>query len=61
MCDRIEAHRRNYKKEDDSTPSEFDIPFMFAFRVLYSIGVIYLLVGSLPVSGSHHDRFYNMD
>jgi hypothetical protein len=26
-----------------------DIPFMFAFRVLYNIGVIYLLVGSLQV------------
>lgn len=50
ICDRIEEHRRKYKKENDSTPPEFDIPFMFAFRVLYNIGVIYLLVGSLPVS-----------
>jgi hypothetical protein len=52
ICDRIEVHRRKYKKENDSTPPEFDIPFMFAFRVLYNIGVIYLLVGSLPVSAS---------
>ncbi|GAA5805248.1 hypothetical protein HPULCUR_010762 [Helicostylum pulchrum] len=50
ICDRIEEHRRKYKKENDSTPPEFDIPFMFAFRVLYNIGVIYLLVGSLPQS-----------
>ncbi|KAI9350964.1 hypothetical protein BD770DRAFT_393997 [Pilaira anomala] len=50
ICDRIEEQRRKYKKENDSTPPEFDIPFMFAFRVLYNIGVIYLLVGSLPQS-----------
>ncbi|KAI7897092.1 uncharacterized protein EV154DRAFT_490449 [Mucor mucedo] len=51
ICDRIEVHRQKYKKEEnDITPPEFDIPFMFAFRVLYNIGVIYLLVGSLPQS-----------
>jgi hypothetical protein len=31
------------------TLSDTDIPFMFAFRVLYNIGIIYLLVGSLQV------------
>ncbi|KAI8883979.1 hypothetical protein K501DRAFT_248726 [Backusella circina FSU 941] len=50
ICDRIELHRRQYKKESEVTSSEFDIPFMFAFRVLYNIGVIYLLVGSIPQS-----------
>ncbi|KAI8975612.1 hypothetical protein BDF20DRAFT_879626 [Mycotypha africana] len=30
--------------------TDMDIPFMFAFRVLYNIGIIYLLVGSLQQS-----------
>lgn len=50
ICDRIEIQRRRFKKEIDSAPPEFDIPFMFAFRILYNIGIIYLLVGSLPQS-----------
>ncbi|KAI9309208.1 hypothetical protein BJ944DRAFT_245922 [Cunninghamella echinulata] len=45
ICDRIEAERRNENKSE-----ELDIPFMFAFRVLYSIAVIYLLVGSVQQS-----------
>ncbi|CAO3690764.1 unnamed protein product [Rhizopus stolonifer] len=43
ICDRIEKQRK--KKTDNE-----DIPFMFAFRVLYNIGIIYLLVGSLQQS-----------
>ncbi|KAL7317404.1 hypothetical protein PS15m_003770 [Mucor circinelloides] len=49
ICDRIEVQRQKYKNQSE-TPSEFEIPFMFAFRVLYNISVIYLLVGSLPQS-----------
>ncbi|KAI9310757.1 hypothetical protein BX666DRAFT_2032687 [Dichotomocladium elegans] len=49
ICDRIEIQRRQEKKDTESL-SEYDIPFMFAFRVLYNIGVIYLLVGSLQQS-----------
>ncbi|CAO3643802.1 unnamed protein product [Cunninghamella blakesleeana] len=45
ICDRIEVERRNEKKSED-----LNIPFMFAFRVLYSIAVIYLLVGSVQQS-----------
>lgn len=48
ICDRIEVQRQKYKSESE-TPAELEIPFMFAFRVLYNISVIYLLVGSLPV------------
>ncbi|ORZ16308.1 hypothetical protein BCR42DRAFT_482563 [Absidia repens] len=48
ICDRIEAQRRQGK--DKSHLIEYNIPFMFAFRVLYTIGVIYLLVGSLQQS-----------
>ncbi|KAF7720856.1 hypothetical protein EC973_005900 [Apophysomyces ossiformis] len=50
ICDRIELQRRRDKKENISRSPELDIPFMFAFRVLYNIGVIYLLVGSLQQS-----------
>ncbi|KAI8394177.1 uncharacterized protein BYT42DRAFT_609912 [Radiomyces spectabilis] len=50
ICDRIEAQRRRERSEHDKQSKEFDIPFMFAFRVLYNIGVIYLLVGSLQQS-----------
>ncbi|CAO3644085.1 unnamed protein product [Mucor fragilis] len=49
ICDRIEVQRQKYKSESE-TPAELEIPFMFAFRVLYNISVIYLLVGSLPQS-----------
>ncbi|KAI9244818.1 hypothetical protein BDA99DRAFT_293163 [Phascolomyces articulosus] len=49
ICDRIEMQRRQEKGEGSKAP-EFDIPFMFAFRVLYNIGVIYLLVGSIQQS-----------
>ncbi|KAL0093528.1 hypothetical protein F4703DRAFT_1730022, partial [Phycomyces blakesleeanus] len=49
ICDRIELQRRREKK-DSASELEFEIPFMFAFRVLYNIGVIYLLVGSLQQS-----------
>ncbi|KAI9496434.1 hypothetical protein BDB00DRAFT_869374 [Zychaea mexicana] len=49
ICDRIEVQRRQEKGEGSKAP-EFDIPFMFAFRVLYNIGVIYLLVGSIQQS-----------
>lgn len=45
ICDRIEVQRRQEKTDN----TEMDIPFMFAFRVLYNIGIIYLLVGSLQV------------
>ncbi|KAI8066196.1 uncharacterized protein B0P05DRAFT_553331 [Gilbertella persicaria] len=48
ICDRIEVQRRQEKTDKPS--AEMDIPFMFAFRVLYNIGVIYLLVGSLQQS-----------
>ncbi|KAI8084812.1 uncharacterized protein BX664DRAFT_337837 [Halteromyces radiatus] len=48
ICDRIEAQRRQRKGK--SHLIEYNIPFMFAFRVLYTIGVIYLLVGSLQQS-----------
>ncbi|KAI8359092.1 hypothetical protein EDC96DRAFT_514161 [Choanephora cucurbitarum] len=50
ICDRIEAQRRQEKTDYGRSSSEMDIPFMFAFRVLYNIGVIYLLVGSLQQS-----------
>ncbi|ORX61716.1 hypothetical protein DM01DRAFT_1332305 [Hesseltinella vesiculosa] len=46
ICDRIETQRRQGK----DMAQEYNIPFMFAFRVLYTIGVIYLLVGSLQQS-----------
>ncbi|KAI8084879.1 uncharacterized protein BX664DRAFT_283744 [Halteromyces radiatus] len=52
ICDRIEVERRKGQKstrnKDDSP--ELNIPFMFAFRVLYNIAVIYLLVGSIQES-----------
>jgi hypothetical protein len=48
ICDRIEEQRRQ-EKTDSNRATDMDIPFMFAFRVLYNIGVIYLLVGSLQV------------
>ncbi|KAK4514684.1 uncharacterized protein ATC70_002285 [Mucor velutinosus] len=50
ICDRIEVQRRQEKTEYSRNSTEMDIPFMFAFRVLYNIGVIYLLVGSLQQS-----------
>ncbi|KAG2231004.1 hypothetical protein INT48_001611 [Thamnidium elegans] len=50
ICDRIEVQRRQEKTDNGRTKTEMDIPFMFAFRVLYNIGVIYLLVGSLQQS-----------
>ncbi|KAI9340610.1 hypothetical protein BD770DRAFT_399569 [Pilaira anomala] len=50
ICDRIEVQRRQEKTENNRAKTEMDIPFMFAFRVLYNIGVIYLLVGSLQQS-----------
>ncbi|KAI8645756.1 hypothetical protein BD408DRAFT_411480 [Parasitella parasitica] len=50
ICDRIEVQRRQEKTDYGRTSTEMDIPFMFAFRVLYNIGVIYLLVGSLEQS-----------
>ncbi|KAI8881580.1 hypothetical protein K501DRAFT_324441 [Backusella circina FSU 941] len=49
ICDRIEEQRRQEKTEINRA-TDMDIPFMFAFRVLYNIGVIYLLVGSLQQS-----------
>jgi hypothetical protein len=49
ICDRIEVQRRQEKTDHGKTNTEMDIPFMFAFRVLYNIGIIYLLVGSLQV------------
>ncbi|GAN09165.1 hypothetical protein MAM1_0247c08687 [Mucor ambiguus] len=49
ICDRIEVQRQKYKNESE-TPPELEVPFMFAFRVLYNISVIYLLVDSLPQS-----------
>ncbi|KAL9539152.1 hypothetical protein MBANPS3_010431 [Mucor bainieri] len=49
ICDKIEVQRQRYKNESE-TPAELEVPFMFAFRVLYNISVIYLLVGSLPQS-----------
>ncbi|KAI8334023.1 hypothetical protein BC941DRAFT_495762 [Chlamydoabsidia padenii] len=48
ICDRIEVQRRQGKEKAHLV--EYNIPFMFAFRVLYTIGVIYLLVGSLQQS-----------
>ncbi|CAO3618331.1 unnamed protein product [Cunninghamella echinulata] len=48
ICDRIELQRRQINDKDQL--GENNIPFMFAFRVLYTIGVIYLLVGSLQQS-----------
>lgn len=42
--------RRQEKTDAQKASSEYDIPFMFAFRVLYNISVIYLLVGSLQQS-----------
>ena len=42
--------QRRQEKGDGVKAPEFDIPFMFAFRVLYNIGVIYLLVGSIQVN-----------
>lgn len=50
ICDRIEVQRRQEKTDAQKASSEYDIPFMFAFRVLYNISVIYLLVGSLQQS-----------
>ncbi|KAI9468502.1 MAG: hypothetical protein EXX96DRAFT_612844 [Benjaminiella poitrasii] len=50
ICDRIEVQRRQEKTDYSRTSTDMDIPFMFAFRVLYSIGIIYLLVGSLQQS-----------
>ncbi|KAI9025284.1 hypothetical protein CLU79DRAFT_82986 [Phycomyces nitens] len=49
ICDRIELQRRREKKECASE-LEFEIPFMFAFRVLYNIGVIYLLQSTLEIA-----------
>ena len=48
--------QRRQEKGEGSKPPEFDIPFMFAFRVLYNIGVIYLLVGSIQVHNIDHFR-----
>ncbi|KAI9485785.1 MAG: hypothetical protein EXX96DRAFT_613639 [Benjaminiella poitrasii] len=48
ICDRIEDYRR--KAREDNNCDKVDIPFMFTFRVLYSIAVIYLLSGSSPQS-----------
>ncbi|CAO3584260.1 unnamed protein product [Absidia cylindrospora] len=52
ICDRIEVERRKDKSTTLSKADspELNIPFMFAFRVLYSIAVIYLLVGSIQQS-----------
>ncbi|KAI7898059.1 uncharacterized protein BX663DRAFT_526039 [Cokeromyces recurvatus] len=50
ICDRIEVQRRQEKTDYSRSSIDMDIPFMFAFRVLYSIGIIYLLVGSLQQS-----------
>jgi hypothetical protein len=47
ICDRIDAQRREEKTHGESVDA--DIPLMFTFRVLYNIGIIYLLVGSLQV------------
>ncbi|CAO3660128.1 hypothetical protein CU097_013312 [Rhizopus azygosporus] len=48
ICDRIDAQRREEKTHGESVDA--DIPLMFTFRVLYNIGIIYLLVGSLQQS-----------
>ncbi|KAH8553869.1 hypothetical protein BGW37DRAFT_517621 [Umbelopsis sp. PMI_123] len=51
LCDRIEIQRSKEKAAIlTSTVQELDIPFMLAFRVLYNIGIIYLLVGNIQQS-----------
>ncbi|KAI8344441.1 hypothetical protein BC941DRAFT_464662 [Chlamydoabsidia padenii] len=52
ICDRIEVERRKGKSgpQNKSKAPELNIPFMLAFRVLYNIAVIYLLVGSIQQS-----------
>ncbi|ORX50880.1 hypothetical protein DM01DRAFT_317228 [Hesseltinella vesiculosa] len=48
ICDRIEVERRKERSTEKSDVPA--IPFMFAFRVLYNIAIIYLLVGSIQQS-----------
>jgi hypothetical protein len=51
LCDRIEIQRSKEKAAIlTNAVQELDIPFMLAFRVLYNIGIIYLLVGNIQVS-----------
>ncbi|KAI9289172.1 hypothetical protein BC943DRAFT_130592 [Umbelopsis sp. AD052] len=51
LCDRIEIQRSKEKAAIlTNTVQELDIPFMLAFRVLYNIGIIYLLVGNIQQS-----------
>ncbi|KAH8550773.1 hypothetical protein BGW37DRAFT_495790 [Umbelopsis sp. PMI_123] len=50
LCDRIEAQRRKEKLGNDKESLVHEVPFMFAFRVLYTISIIYLLVGSIHQS-----------
>ncbi|KAG2176559.1 hypothetical protein INT44_007222, partial [Umbelopsis vinacea] len=50
LCDRIEAQRRKEKLGNDKDAFVHEVPFMFAFRVLYTISIIYLLVGSIHQS-----------
>lgn len=50
LCDRIEVQRAKEKAAMlTSSMQELDIPFMLAFRVLYNIGIIYLMVGNIQV------------
>lgn len=51
LCDRIEVQRAKEKAAMlTSSMQELDIPFMLAFRVLYNIGIIYLMVGNIQQS-----------
>ncbi|KAG2180948.1 hypothetical protein INT43_008528, partial [Umbelopsis isabellina] len=50
LCDRIEVQRSKEKLGTEKESLVHEIPFMFAFRVLYTISIIYLLVGSIPQS-----------
>lgn len=51
LCDRIEVQRSKEKATIlTSAAQELDIPFMLAFRILYNIGIIYLLVGNIQAS-----------
>jgi hypothetical protein len=55
LCDRIEIQRSKEKAAIlTNAVQELDIPFMLAFRVLYNIGIIYLLVGNIQVGLQTH-------
>jgi hypothetical protein len=64
LCDRIEVQRSKEKAAVlTSSVQELDIPFMLAFRVLYNIGIIYLLVGNIQVTNqkAHVQQFVPID